>query len=119
MPNCHGYRDSSLATNAHLPHRLAKPTSAGCHRLYKGGKQDPERAARRKAAPTPSLRRLAVLGKALGRKVLSEIATIVTPDTTLGWHRQLIARHWTYKRGRPGRPPTMKAIADLILKMAI
>jgi len=63
-------------------------------------------------------RRLAVLGKALGRKVLSEMATIVTPDTILGWHRQLIARHWTYTRRSPGRPRTMKIIAELILKMA-
>ena len=64
-------------------------------------------------------RRLAVLGKALGRKALSEVATIVTPDTILGWHRQLIARRWTYRRKGPGRPRTMKVIADLILKMAI
>ena len=63
-------------------------------------------------------RRLAVLGKALGRKVLSEMATIVTPDTILGWHRQLIARHWTYTRRSPGRPRTMKIIAELILMMA-
>ena len=32
-------------------------------------------------------RRLAVKGKVLGRKLLSEIATIVTPDTILRWHR--------------------------------
>ncbi|UCF06853.1 MAG: hypothetical protein JSV33_07470 [bacterium] len=30
-------------------------------------------------------RRLAVKGKLLGRKLLSEIATIVTPDTILRW----------------------------------
>ena len=34
-------------------------------------------------------RRLAVKGKAPGRKMLLEIATIVTPDTILRWHRQL------------------------------
>ena len=33
-------------------------------------------------------RRLAVLGKALGRKILFQIANIVTPDTILGWHRK-------------------------------
>ena len=36
-------------------------------------------------------RRLAVKGKALGRKVLGEIAGIVTPDTILRWYRQLVA----------------------------
>ena len=32
-------------------------------------------------------RRLAVKAKALGRRVLAEIATIVTPETLLAWHR--------------------------------
>jgi len=36
-------------------------------------------------------RRLAVKVKVLGRKPLSAIASIVTPDTTLRWHRQLVA----------------------------
>ena len=51
-------------------------------------------------------RRLAVRGKALGRKLLGEFASIVTPDTILRWHHQLIASKWTYpskkRRGRPG-----------------
>ena len=37
-------------------------------------------------------RRLAVRGHQLGRQVLRQIATIVTPDTILRWHRQLIVR---------------------------
>src|SRR5512135_675554 len=41
-------------------------------------------------------RRLAVKGKILGRKALREIATIVTPDTILRWHRQLVAQKWDY-----------------------
>ena len=56
-------------------------------------------------------RRLARLGKALGRKILGEIASIVTPDTILAWHRRLIARRWTYPRKGPGRPLIKKEIA--------
>ena len=37
-------------------------------------------------------RRLAARAKGLGRKVLAELATIVTPETLLRWHRQLIAQ---------------------------
>jgi putative transposase len=40
-------------------------------------------------------RRLARRGQRLGRRLLSQIATIVTADTILRWHRQLIARKWT------------------------
>jgi hypothetical protein len=35
-------------------------------------------------------RRLAVLGTQLRRRLLMQMATIVTPDTILRWHRQLI-----------------------------
>ena len=37
-------------------------------------------------------RRLAVKGKVLGRKALSELTTIVTPDTILRWHRTPVAQ---------------------------
>src|SRR5918994_6557488 len=49
-------------------------------------------------------RRLAAKAKGLGRKLLAEVATIVTPETLLRWHRQLIAQKYdgSAKRG-PGR----------------
>ena len=36
-------------------------------------------------------RRLAARAQKLGHKVLAEVASIVTPDTLLTWHRKLIA----------------------------
>src|SRR5262244_2492515 len=63
-------------------------------------------------------RRLAAKGRRLGRRVLRQVATIVTPDTILRWHRQLIARKWTFTPPRSGRPGIMKAISSLIVRMA-
>src|SRR5262245_42585023 len=63
-------------------------------------------------------RRLAAKGQRLGRRVLGQVATIVTPDTILRWHRQLIARNWTFTPKRPGRPRIMKDLAALIVRMA-
>ena len=65
-------------------------------------------------------RRLAVKGKILGRKMLEQLATIVTPDTILRWHRELVARHWDYSGRRKcvGRPPLSKGIVELVLRIA-
>jgi hypothetical protein len=64
-------------------------------------------------------RRLGVKGKTLGRKLLFKFATIVTPDTLMAWHRKLIASKWTYPRKGPGRPPVMKKITELVVRMAL
>jgi hypothetical protein len=63
-------------------------------------------------------RRLAAKGQRLGRQVLRQVATIVTPDTILRWYRRLIAQKWTSESRRPGRPGLMKEIASLIVRMA-
>ena len=41
-------------------------------------------------------RRLAGRADSWGRKQLRELATAMTPDTLLPWHRQLITRKWTF-----------------------
>ena len=65
-------------------------------------------------------RLLAVKGKAIGRKALLQLTTIVTPDTILRWHRRLVAEKWDYseKRKSVGRPRTSQEIVDLILQFA-
>ena len=58
-------------------------------------------------------RRLAARAQRVGRRALRDVATIVTPDTLLRWHRQLIARKWTYGRRGPSRHGVMVEIHDL------
>jgi hypothetical protein len=65
-------------------------------------------------------RRLARKAQALGRKVLNELETLVTPDTLLRWYRELIASKWNYRHRRgPGRPRVMMTITDLVVQMAL
>jgi hypothetical protein len=59
---------------------------------------------------------LAALSRLLPRQRWS--AFFVTPATLLRWHRQLIARHWTYPYTRPGRPPIDREVRGLVLRLA-
>jgi putative transposase len=59
---------------------------------------------------------LAALSRLLPRQQWA--AFIVTPATLLRWHRQLIARHWTYPSARPGRPPVDRQVRELVLRLA-
>ncbi|WP_240742291.1 helix-turn-helix domain-containing protein [Micromonospora zingiberis] len=43
---------------------------------------------------------------------------LVTPATLLRWHRNLIARRWTYPRRQPGRPPVTAEVRELALRLA-
>ena len=63
-------------------------------------------------------RRLAVKGKRIGRKLLDEVAGIVTPDTVLRWYRKLVARKYdgSSRRGQ-GRPLTSASIAEWVVRM--
>ena len=64
-------------------------------------------------------RRLAAKAKQLGRKLLAQVATIVTPETLLAWHRKLIAQKYDGSSFRKlGRRPTPKEVAALVVRMA-
>ncbi len=64
-------------------------------------------------------RRLAAKGHALGRRVLREFEPIVTPDTILRWHRELIARKYDGSAMRgPGRPLVGRETRALVVRMA-
>ena len=43
---------------------------------------------------------------------------LVTPATVLRWHRELVARRWTYPGRRPGRPGTSGQIRELVVRLA-
>jgi transposase InsO family protein len=64
-------------------------------------------------------RRLAALGKALGRKGLAAVATIASPETILRWYRELVAKKYDGSQQRKqGRPKTAAEIAALVIRMA-
>ena len=64
-------------------------------------------------------RRLAAKAKGLGRKLLAEVATIVTPETLLRWHQRLIAQKYDGSGKRAaGRPRTAAEIEQLVVQMA-
>ena len=59
-------------------------------------------------------RRLAAKAKGIGRRILGRVATIVTPETLLVWHRRLIAEKYDGSSSRsPGRPRTADKIEAL------
>lgn len=45
------------------------------------------------------------------------IGLFVTSDTVLRWHADLVKQRWTYKRTRPGRPPTRPTIRQSVLRI--
>jgi hypothetical protein len=63
---------------------------------------------------------LAEIGMKLGKQALEEVATIVQPDTILGWNRKLVAQKFDGSKQRryPGRPRVDKEVEDWVVKMA-
>ena len=63
---------------------------------------------------------VAALLHRLPRATLRQLHLIVSPDTVLRWHRDLLRRHQAKmsRPKRPGRPPTVRSIQTLILRLA-
>src|SRR5438874_12196062 len=63
---------------------------------------------------------LAAIGHKLGKQALAEVATIVKPDTILGWHRKLVAQKCdgSQQRQSPGRPTIAEELEALIVRIA-
>jgi putative transposase len=59
---------------------------------------------------------LASLSRSLARPAWAAFA--VKPETLLRWHRQLVARRWTYSHRPPGRPRLERSFRELILRLA-
>ena len=63
---------------------------------------------RRLVFTDPERRTLAVLAKAIGSKVLRDLDPLVSPATLMRWHRNSVARKWTFiERRSPGRPAVL------------
>src|SRR5215813_2940823 len=63
---------------------------------------------------------LAEIGKKLGKQTLKEVASIVSPDTILAWHRKLVAQKCdgSQQRKAPGRPTIDPELEALVVRLA-
>jgi putative transposase len=60
---------------------------------------------------------LAALSRVLPRAAWKR-SLFVTPGTVLRWHRELVARRWTYPHRPPGRPATLAETRGLVVRLA-
>jgi hypothetical protein len=75
------------------------------------------RRQRRQPKLTPADRGLlAALSRSLPRGAWADFP--VKPETLLRWHRQLVARRWTYAHREAGRPPLERTLRERILRLA-
>lgn len=75
----------------------------------------------RRQVGRPKLRRrdriiLAAVGRFIPKTSWGVL--LVTPQTILRWHRELVRRKWTYRNRRAGRPPISPEVRQLVLRLA-
>lgn len=67
-------------------------------------------------------RRLAEAGRPLGKRVLEQITSLVTPETLLRWYRELIACKYDGRAqrgaGKVGRPRKDQEVTELVVRIA-
>ncbi len=78
-------------------------------------------AVLRRQQPRPSFRAtdrafLAALSRMLPPR--DRHGLIVTPQTLLRWHRELVRHKWTQPQRSSGRPPVERSVRDLVLRLA-
>ena len=63
---------------------------------------------------------LAILLGAIPKARRQGLRLLVTRDTMLRWHRNIVRRRWAARsmRGKAGRPATRKNIKTLVLRLA-
>jgi putative transposase len=76
-----------------------------------------------RARPKPSWADRALIAALLGvipRARRASLPMIVTPDTVLRWHRDIVRRRWAAKsrRQRPGRPAIHRNVRGLVRRLA-
>jgi transposase InsO family protein len=53
------------------------------------------------------------------QRELLDCLMIIKPATLVGWHRQIVRWHWTFRdRRRPGRPPVVHEAEQLVRRIA-
>ena len=117
----HGSSAGADAVSDRRARCMARPAAGSVHRIPEGeNRMLKARLGRRRIIFSDAERRLlARHAKAVSRKKLFELDPIVSPDTLLRWHRQLIAMKWTFLRKGPGRPRMMETIQGLVVPMAV
>src|SRR2546422_3100363 len=75
----------------------------------------------RRQRPRPSLRAADRAFRAALTRMLPHRrrrGLIVTPETLLRWHRELVRRKWAQPQRSPGRPPVERRVRELVLRLA-